>query len=440
MQIDKTTLQDLSFLSGAQSAFSLINRCTTQAGTEHLRQHVQHPPATYKDLLEFQDGVRFWIQYPDLWTPAISNGTLVMLEKFYESAEAGIEKPGSFSLAMEALMQKLFNKNRYSFIRFSISHLVDFLQGCNDLVKLQDKNPPLLVLQDLSHMQTILATPLCKALLQTDTQADQKELLRLSYHARRSLGPKVQQLKACYARLDAMQSLARATLEHNWTVPQLLPSEALCFEAEQLFHPLLQHPVPYDIRLSGQQHFLFLTGANMSGKSTLIRAMGMGALLAHLGMGVPAREMKISFLEGIITNMQVSDNIFTGESYFFAEVQRMKITAEKLSRSKFHLVLMDELFKGTNVHDAYECSHAVIDGLLHQQHNLMALSTHLNELSAHLQHAPGVIFRYCYTNITAEGKYYFTYQLKEGVSKDRIGYLVLKNEGVLSLLKTAETR
>jgi DNA mismatch repair ATPase MutS len=151
-------------------------------------------------------------------------------------------------------------------------------------------------------------------------------------------------------------------------------------------------------------------------------------------MGVPAASMRISFLEGIITNMQVADNIFLGESYFFAEVQRMKLTAEKLSKSRFHLVLMDELFKGTNVHDAYECSLAVIEGLLQQTQNLMALSTHLNELSESLHDSPKVFFRYCNTNISAADTYTFTYELKEGVSRDRVGYLVLKKEGVLDLL------
>lgn len=435
MHLDHTTLQDLSFHSGTQSAFSLIDRCTTQAGTAALKRHVQHPPVSFQALLDYQDAVKFWMRHSDKWTRLISNGTLVMVEQFYESAAAGIHKPGKLSLTMEALMQKLFNKNRYSYIRFSVTHLVDFLRGCEALTGLLAYAPPLLVQEELVRMKLITELPLAVSLMATAADAGQKELIRLSYDARRHLGKQVDQLMACYARLDAMHALATATKAHNWVMPDLLPSENVCFQAQQLYHPLLVQPVAYDIQMSRQQNFLFLTGANMSGKSTLIRAMGVAALLAHLGMGVPASGMKISFLEGIITNMQVADNIFMGESYFYAEVQRMKITAQKLSRNRFHLVLMDELFKGTNVHDAYECSRAVIEGLLHQKHNLMALSTHLNELSTTLQSVPNVLFRYCYTDISDEGQYYFTYELKEGVSTDRIGYLVLKNEGVLNLLQ-----
>ncbi len=435
MQLDKTTISDLSFGNNVGSAFELIDRCITQAGTRILRQHIQAPPATYERLLAQQDAVRFWIHNLAQWPSSVSNGTLVMLEQFYESVEAGTYKPNPFLLRLEVLTQQLFNKNQYSFIRFSVAHLIDFLKGCEDLVALQDEDIPVMISADLELMKSVLRLPLCQSLIRTGAEAPQAQILLLSYHARRELKRQVYQLMACYARQDALQSMARATVEHGWTLPVLLPADQLHYHAVQLYHPLLKQPVPHNIDFTKDQNFLFLTGANMSGKSTLIRTTGVGALLAHVGMGVPAESMKISFLEGIITNMQVEDNILLGESYFFAEVQRMKLTAKKLSRNRYHLVLMDELFKGTNVHDAYECSRAVIQGLLQQKDNLMALSTHLNELADGLMEQKGMWFRYCYTKITDNGDYAFTYQLKEGVSKDRIGYLVLQKEGVLDLLK-----
>lgn len=435
MILDKTTLQDLSFLQGEHAVFTLINHCTTQAGTEALRKQVQAPPGTYEKLREQQDAVRFWMNHRDNWTKRVSNGTLVMIEKFYESADGIAGRTNALGLFINAMVQKVFNRNAYSFVRFSVSHLIDFLKGCHDLVQLEQHQPPAAILKELEAFKEVLALPLCQSLLQINDDAPQALLMDMSYRSRREIKHIILQMIERYARLDALQAMAVATLEHGWTIPELLPSEALHYQAQQLYHPLLKKPVAYDIEYTRLRNFLFLTGANMSGKSTLIRAMGVGALLAHIGMGVPAKAMQISFLEGIITNMQVEDNIFLGESYFFAEVQRMKLTAQKLSRNRYHLVLMDELFKGTNVHDAYECSRAVVNGLLRQSDNLMALSTHLNELSENLKNEPNVWFRYCYTHITGDGRYQFTYQLKEGVSKDRIGYLVLKNEGVLDLLE-----
>jgi DNA mismatch repair ATPase MutS len=435
VQIDPTTLHDLSFLQGARPVFALINRCTTQAGTERLRNMVRMPPATFTQLKEQQDAVRFWMDHLAGWTNIISNGTIVMIEKFYETADVALEKPNAFSLLMNAFMQKAFNKNAYSFVRFSIAHLIDFFKGCQALTGLLEQHPPQVIKENLEALETALKQPLVQLLLQTDPEGSQKTLLQLSYRARRELKQVVRKMIGQYAVLDALRALALATAEQGWTLPELLPSEDLVFHAQRFYHPLLKKPVAYDIDFSKAHSFLFLTGANMSGKSTLIRALGINALLAHIGCGVPAKFLRISFLEGIITNIQVADNIFSGESYFFAEVERMKLTAEKLRRSRFHLVLMDELFKGTNVHDAYECSKAVIEGLLRQEGNLMALSTHLNELSDDLKSRPDIFFRYCQTDISADGSYHFSYQLKEGVSQDRIGFLVLKNEGVLDLLR-----
>jgi DNA mismatch repair ATPase MutS len=193
--------------------------------------------------------------------------------------------------------------------------------------------------------------------------------------------------------------------------------------------------VPYDLSFTEQQHFLFLTGANMSGKTTMMRALGVGALLAHIGMAVPAQSMELSFLQGIITNMHVEDNLLRGESYFFAEVQRMKGTAKKLVGYAPHLVLMDELFKGTNVHDAYECTRAVVEGLLNHPKHLMVLSTHIHEVAQHFERSPGILFAYFVTTMANDASFRFTYELRPGISNDRIGYRILVQEGVLDLLQ-----
>jgi DNA mismatch repair protein MutS len=432
--IDKVTLKDLSFFKNEKGVFSLLHRTTTQAGANIIKQWIQKPSTNLEQLQEQQLAVRFWMAHHNAWAGVITNGTLVMIEKYYETSDGLTGKPSAFNLWLQSYVHKLFNRNEYSFVRFSVAHVVDFLKGINALVPLLQQNPPKIIREILEKFQQQLQIPLCNALINIPAEAPQSELLSLSYSARRELKHIILQLIQWYAQLDAQHALAIATLEHGWAMPNLLPSSALTLSAQGLYHPLLKQPVSYDIHFSKEQHFLFLTGANMSGKTTLIRSLGVASLLAHIGCGVPAQQMTISFLKGIITNMQVEDNIFLGESYFFAEVQRMKLTAQKLSVSQYHLVLMDELFKGTNVHDAYECSHAVIHGLLQQKDNIMALSTHLNELSKDLEKEKSVFLRYCYTEIKNDNTYHFTYQLHHGVSKDRIGYLVLKNEGVLDYL------
>lgn len=434
---DKITLKDLSFYtSGGGGVFRLIDHVTTQQGRDALRKHVQQPPEDCVQLQELQDAVRYWSVNAGKWPAIISNGTLVMLEKFFESADTASAPPSGITMVLGAMWQKVINRNEYFFTSFSVSHLSDFLKGCLELTGLlaEEQLPPMLqrelglMADELKHRLTGQVTGITK-------ETSYRELAQISYKARREMKHMVYRLMFHYARLDAWQSMAKATVLHNWVFPQLLPPQPVCFEAAQLSHPLLPSPVPYDINFNNRQHFLLLTGANMSGKTTFMRSLGVGALLAHLGMGVPAAAMRISFLQGIITNMHVEDDLLKGESYFFAEVKRMKHTAESIVRPEPHLVLMDELFKGTNVHDAYECTRAVIDGLLQHPDHLMVLSTHLYEVAQHFNDRPDIFFACFITDMTSDGGYRFSYELRPGISNDRIGYRILQREGVLDLLR-----
>ena len=197
---------------------------------------------------------------------------------------------------------------------------------------------------------------------------------------------------------------------------------------------MLQNPTAYDLVLKPEQNFLFLTGANMAGKSTLIKAVGSSVFMAHIGLGVPAKKMKLTLFDGLLTNINVSDNIARGESYFFNEVQRIKNTIYKINDGKKWLVLIDELFKGTNVQDAMKCSLTVIKGLIKIKNSLFILSTHLYEIGEELKQFPNIGFKYFETNVS-DDQLEFSYQLKEGISNDRIGYVILRREKVVEMLE-----
>jgi len=171
----------------------------------------------------------------------------------------------------------------------------------------------------------------------------------------------------------------------------------------------------------------------MAGKSTLIKAVGSSVFLAHIGMGVPVKSMRLSLFDGLLTNINVSDNIAKGESYFFNEVQRIKNTIYKINDGKKWLVLIDELFKGTNVQDAMKCSLTVIKGLIKIKNSVFILSTHLYEIGEELKKYPNISFKYFETNVM-DDQLEFSYQLREGISNDRIGYVILKREKVVEML------
>ena len=172
----------------------------------------------------------------------------------------------------------------------------------------------------------------------------------------------------------------------------------------------------------------------MAGKSTFIKAVGISVYLAHIGMAVPAAKMELSVFDGMLSNINVIDNITRGESYFFNEVQRIKATIQKVNDGRKWLILIDELFKGTNVQDAMKCSTAVIEGLLKIKNSLFILSTHLYEIAEPLQVHPNIIFNYFETTVK-DDQLLFSYHLKKGISNDRFGYLIMKKEGVVKMLE-----
>jgi DNA mismatch repair protein MutS len=434
MQNDKTTLRDLSVfpIDGSAGVFDLIDRTATQAGKEALRAHVLTPPASFEALVAMQHAIKFLGDNVQKWPSVITNGTLVMLEKYFEASDNTMPPPAGIAGVLTRALQKTLFKRDYFYTKFSLSHLSDFFRGCRQLTEIE--GAPGLLSENLQAIKKEMEHPLVAPIAAITDQTSFSELLQLQYKARRDLKHMVYRLIRIYAQLDAWYAMAAAGKEHGWVFPTLLPELPVQMQATQIFHPLLSQPTSYDLSFSEGKNFLLLTGANMSGKTTFLRSLGVGALLAHLGMAVPAEAFTTSFIHGIITNMHAEDSIQKGESYFFAEVQRMKQIAARIGTEKPHLALMDELFKGTNVHDAFDCTRAVVTGLTGHPNHLMALSTHLYEVAQQFEADPRIRFSYFETHINTDGDYMFTYRLKDGISNDRIGYLILQQEGIIAML------
>ena len=115
-------------------------------------------------------------------------------------------------------------------------------------------------------------------------------------------------------------------------------------------------------------------------------------------------------------------------------MQRIKNTILKINDGRKWLILIDELFKGTNVQDAMKCSTVVIEGLIKIKNSLFILSTHLYEIGETLKAHNNISFKYFETTVDDE-QLNFSYQLKDGISNDRLGYLILKREKVIELLE-----
>ncbi|GAC1438070.1 MAG: MutS family DNA mismatch repair protein [Sediminibacterium sp.] len=437
MQVDKTTLTDLSIFhqEEAYSVFHRLNFTRTAGGKDYLHHFLNRPLDNIRQILETQQTLqRFMGVQEQLSSTIITNGTVMVIEKFYDTPVAEIPRhPG----LVNTQFYRIFNGPDLSLIRYSVKHFIDFIIGLNQTLLLLsgDENPVLLQVL-LNRIKMLLQKPALRSILQKEAGngISLSGILKLGHFMKRDFKEETFELIDIYSRLDAYYSMATACKNHAFCFPELVDSPQSLLSAKAIYHPLLAMPVSCDLTLMPDQNFLFLTGANMAGKSTFIKAAGIAVYLAHTGMGVPAKEMRLSLFNGLLSNINVVDNIVQGESYFFNEVQRIRNTVEKISDGKKWLILIDELFKGTNVLDAMKCSSTVIEGLRKMRNALFILSTHLYEIGESLRQYPNIQFRYFETSVAGD-QLVFSYQLKEGISNDRLGYLILRKEGVVKMLE-----
>ena len=436
MEIDKTTLADLSILNAEEdfSVFNKLNFCLTTGGRHKLFQNFSTPLSTIEQIQGVQEILKFIIQKEQHWPQQITNGSVLMIEKFYSATIDDIpEKPSQAGV----LSYKLFSSGDYSFVKFSIEHAFDFIKGMQHLIKhffADDTPEPMKKL--LAEVVTSINKPAFKIIAdnQKSKNLTNSSQLMLANYFRYRFKHAMQDLLETYYQLDAWYSMAMAVKNYKLVFPSFTNQRRPLLDIKGLYHPLLLQPVDYDVHLLPEKNFLFLTGANMAGKSTFIKSVGTAVFLAHIGMGVPAAAMQLSVFDGMLSNINVVDNIAKGESYFYNEVQRIKSTVQKISDRRNWLILIDELFKGTNVEDAMKCSTTVIEGFLKIQNSSFILSTHLYEIGEPLKQYPNIIFNYFETSVHGD-QLVFNYQLKEGISNDRLGYVILKNEGVVDMLE-----
>lgn len=438
MHVDDKTLYDLGVISRyeQQSLFHYLDFTTTSGGKEWLRFFIKEPMS---DIEQIRDRQALLHHMSDkVLPPTVSNGTMMVMDKFYYSPMTNI--PNSSSIVDVAFF-KWLSRPDYVLLRYSMGHLARFVYGMKKVHEIYAPDCPSRELSEIMDKTgEILEKPFFKqmgkmgARIEKGGKLTAREVIKYGhslYQYTEKTGMKA--LEESFLKIDAWASMAKAVKEHKLAFPEILECDAPVMEAQGLYHPLLDAPVAYDLQLDQGKNFLFLTGANMAGKSTFIRAVGIGLYLAALGMGVPAVSMRVSTFDGLLSNIEVTDNTLNGESYFFNEVQRVKTIVEKIKEGSKWLILIDELFKGTNIVDAMKCSTTVVEGLRKVDHSIFILSTHLYEIGEPLRKYSNIQFRYFETEVI-EDNLIFSYQLRDGISNDRLGYLILQREKVTDLL------
>lgn len=229
-----------------------------------------------------------------------------------------------------------------------------------------------------------------------------------------------------FFRYEAWWSLAKGMVTHQFVFPEFSEGDLLI---KNFYHPALKRPVKNDLETTGT--VMLLTGPNMSGKSTLLKALGICVYLAHVGIGVPASYCRMPYFDSITVVINLSDDLKNGYSHFMMEVQHLKNVVQEVRAGKRCFAVFDELFRGTNVDDALDISQQTITGLNSFAGSFFVISTHLHQLKPLL----GNVNAWYIACVLKEKAPQFLYKLQRGWSDLKIGRIIFEAEGLPALLQ-----
>ncbi|TWH51865.1 MutS family DNA mismatch repair protein [Sporomusa sp. KB1] len=224
-------------------------------------------------------------------------------------------------------------------------------------------------------------------------------------------GKLVERWLSAVAYFEATASLANlARLNPTWSFPIL--TDKLCFDSKKAGHPLLDahKRVANDFTLN--QGLGIITGSNMSGKTTMLRTVGINLVLAYAGAPVCAKQLTCSVMD-IITSMRISDDLGNGISTFYAELLRIKKIIEQAKIKQPMIFLIDEIFRGTNSNDRITGALGVLRNL-NKEWVIGLISTHDFELCGLEQEAGIQAVNYHFLESYQEGEIQFDYKIRLG--------------------------
>ena len=231
--------------------------------------------------------------------------------------------------------------------------------------------------------------------------------------------------------IDALCSLGTFAYNHPDYLFSEITDTPFCYDAEELGHPLMpkEQCVKNNALIPSRPYFLIITGANMAGKSTYLRIIGVNYLLACIGAPSCCKRMKIHPAQ-LITSLRTSDSLSDNESYFFAELKRLKRIIDMLNNGEKLFIILDEILKGTNSTDKQKGSFSLIRQFMTLKANGI-IATHDLLLGELVKYFPYQIRNYCFEADIKNNELYFSYKIREGIAQNMNACFLMKKMGIV---------
>lgn len=439
MSMDPQTYRDLEIFEAQNgpSLYDLVNSTRTLGGGKVLAARMKKPLKTVERIRAVQDSLAFVRARRPSFDRLPSTLVTHEVQSYLTGSLPLVNAERGAQFLIEAASVRFGDFRPYAKIYRGVQLTSKLVRGVRAFLAQSDVRAaeaqgdiaPL-----LSELTTLAARPAFGAVTERDeVGGGALRVIRMDRLFRAAERDALERILDLVYELDALVAMSDTCDRYGWVVPQVVEG-ALTIAGEDVFHPFVSSAVPNPVRLGESQHVLFLTGPNMAGKTTYLRACGIALYLAHIGMAVPAKSFRFSPCERFFSSINVTDDVRSGVSFFRAEALRVKAIVQAVTEGLRVIAMMDEPFKGTNVMDALDASRAVLDGFIDRPECLFMVSSHLIELGDGMRDSGRVDCRR-FEASEEEGRLHFDYVLRAGVSSQRLGMRVLREEGIFRMLE-----
>mgnify|MGYP001228278048 CR=1 FL=1 len=436
---DKQTLDDLNIFGkhGGESIYNIFNRCATRGGAAVLEDMFRYPLSN-KETINKRSGI---IQFF-----AASKATFPFKSSDFDAVEpylANTDERSQLTVNENFVARKITNMisidSDTQLVYKGVESLVEVMKTAREFITSLSTNDH--YHDDRAAMLSILNNPAFTAVFDHKGKLSHTQTATFDVIFRFKHRTQIEKLLTLIYHLDVYIAIARVANERSFIFPKALPAnQPFLLKLEGVYHPQVKNAVPNNIEVTTESNLIFITGANMAGKSTFMKSLSIAMYLAHAGFPVPARQMEFTVLDGVYTTINLPDNLGMGASHFYAEVLRVKKMAHELRAKKDLFIVFDELFRGTNVKDAYEATIAIASAFAKKRKSIFVISTHIIEAGEILKekHA-NINFVYLPTRMNGNQPVY-TYTLEQGITSDRHGMVIINNEKILDILKNGKKK
>ena len=434
--LDAQTLKDLEIFkseTGEASLFEFCDLTRTRGGSKALRRRMEVPWSNADCIRATQESLSFILAQRHAFTELPSAYATSRVQHYADEVLPIVIHSNLLEFSLGAFSLWANHDTHYLSIVRGVQVTCRLIRALRHFV-----NQTELALPDgelaplIDEIRALLTRPGLSQVPDQEIGGWAFRTLRLDQTFRLYEKVAIARLLQLIYETDALVAMADVTAKFGFVLP-LIEEGSLRVHAEGLVHPFVENATANAVELDQSRRLLFLTGPNMAGKTTYLRAFATALYLAHLGMGVAAGSFRFVPAQRLFSSISLHDDLRNGVSYFRAEALRVKAIAQAIAEGYRVVAILDEPFKGTNVKDALDASLAILERFAARRDCLFMFSSHLIELSERLSSTGQIDCRY-FEAEEGEGRLRFDYLLRPGVSSQRLGMRVLREEGVFELL------